>query len=233
MDEFLARKLVELNKDFYARFAGPFAASRSSPQPGFARLPEYLPDSPLSVLDVGCGNGRFGRFLLEARLLRSYVGVDLTPALLAEIGDVEGELFVRDISLSGSLQGLGEFDLVACLATLQHIPGHSNRVRLLLEMAEHLKPAGYIVMSNWQFVTNPRQRRKIRAWSSVGIDQSQVEPNDYLMAWDRGGSGVRYVAHIDADLTRIMAEAIGLRVVQQFASDGREGDLNLYTILAG
>ena len=233
MEESLARKLVELNTDFYARFAAPFAASRSAPQPGFARLLEYFPQKPLSVLDVGCGNGRFGRFLHAADLLLSYVGVDVSPELLAEIDDLNGDLFVRDISLPGSLDGLGEFDIVACLATLQHIPGQSNRLRLLQEMATKLKPSGYLVLSNWQFLTNPRQHRKIQPWSSLEVEQSQVEPNDYLLTWERGGKGVRYVAHLDIDMTTNMAETAGLRIVTQFVSDGREGDLNLYTILAG
>ena len=233
MDDSLVRKLVELNTEFYARFADPFAASRSTPQPGFARLLEYLPNSPFSVLDVGCGNGRFGRFLYDAGLLRSYVGVDVTPALMAKIVEFEGELFVRDISLPDSLQGLGKFDLVVCLATLQHIPGQSNRLRLVHELATHLEPVGLLVLSNWQFLNSSRQRRKIRPWSLVGIEQAQLEPNDFLLSWERGGNGVRYVAHLDDKTTEEMAKLAELHVVNQFTSDGREGNLNLYTILAG
>ncbi len=233
MDDSLVRKLVELNTEFYARFADPFAASRSTPQPGFARLLEYLPNTPFSVLDVGCGNGRFGRFLHDAGLLRSYVGVDVTPALMAKIVEFEGELFVRDISLPDSLQGLGKFDLVVCLATLQHIPGQSNRLRLVHELATHLEPTGLLVLSNWQFLNSSRQRRKIRPWSLVGIEQAQLEPNDFLLSWERGGNGVRYVAHLDDKTTEEMAKLAELHLVNQFTSDGREGNLNLYTILAG
>ncbi len=233
MDDSLVRKLVELNTEFYARFADPFAASRSTPQPGFARLLEYLPNTPFSVLDVGCGNGRFGRFLHDAGLLRSYVGVDVTPALMAKIVEFEGELYVRDISLPDSLQGLGKFDLVVCLATLQHIPGQSNRLRLVHELATHLEPTGLLVLSNWQFLNSSRQRRKIRPWSLVGIEQAQLEPHDFLLSWERGGNGVRYVAHLDDKTTEEMTKLAELHLVNQFTSDGREGTLNLYTILAG
>lgn len=233
MDDSLVRKLVELNTEFYTRFADPFAASRSTPQPGFARLLEYLPNTPFSVLDVGCGNGRFGRFLHDAGLLRSYVGVDVTPALMAKIVEFEGELYVRDISLPDSLQGLGKFDLVVCLATLQHIPGQSNRLRLVHELATHLEPTGLLVLSNWQFLNSSRQRRKIRPWSLVGIEQAQLEPNDFLLSWERGGNGVRYVAHLDDKTTEEMTKLAELHLVNQFTSDGREGTLNLYTILAG
>ncbi len=232
MDDSLVRKLVELNTGFYARFSAPFAASRSAPQPGFFSLLEDLPARPFSVLDVGCGNGRFGRFLHGAQRLDYYVGVDATQALLDQIVDFDGELHVRDISLPDSLRGLGRFDLVACLATLQHIPGQENRLRLLREMAAHLEPTGLLVLSNWQFLNDSRQRRKIRPWALVDIDPSQVEPNDYLLSWERGGSGIRYVAYLDEKASEELTIAADLRIVKQVVRDGREGNLNLYTILA-
>lgn len=232
MDDSLVRKLVELNTDFYVRFAAPFAASRSAPQPGFFSLLEDLPARPFSVLDVGCGNGRFGRFLHGAQRLDYYVGVDATQALLDQIVDFDGELHVRDISLPDSLKELGKFDLVVCLATLQHIPGQENRLRLLREMAAHLEPTGLLVLSNWQFLNDSRQRRKIRPWALVDIDPSQVEPNDYLLSWERGGSGIRYVAYLDEKAIEELTIAADLRIVKQFVRDGREGNLNLYTILA-
>jgi hypothetical protein len=76
-----------------------------------------------------------------------------------------------------------------------------------------------------------RQRRKIVDWSAAGLDAAQVEANDYLLTWQRGGKGYRYVAFIDAAETVEMAKTAGLRSLAQFRSDGREGDLNLYTVL--
>lgn len=233
MDDQLVRRLVDLNTQFYNNLAAPFAASRAAPQPGYLQILDCLPMRPLAVLDVGCGNGRFGRFLREAGLLQSYTGVDGSSALLSQINDLEGQFFIRDISLANSLDGLSEYDVIACLATLQHIPGQENRQRLLYEMSNHLKPAGHLVLSNWQFLHNPRQRRKIRPWSDVGIDPLNLEANDYLISWERGGSGVRYVSFLNEEAVATMAAEAELRVVKQFKSDGREGDLNLYTILAG
>ena len=63
MDEATARRLVALNEAFYTRFAAPFAASRAAPQPGYEPLLAYWPERGGRALDVGCGEGRFGRFL--------------------------------------------------------------------------------------------------------------------------------------------------------------------------
>lgn len=232
MEETLARRLVALNEAFYARFAAPFAASRAAAQPGFARLLPYVPAGRPRLLDVGCGDGRFGRFLAAQGVEVEYVGVDFSPDLLgAATGP--GRFVRRDLSRAGCLADLGQFALIVCLATLQHIPGRDNRARLLTEMRARLTPGGHIALANWQFTTSERQRRKIRPWAEAGIDAAEVEAGDYLLSWQRGGYGLRYVALLDEVETQRLAAAAGLRVVGQFHSDGREGNLNLYTILAG
>lgn len=233
MDDPIARQLVEINTIFYENFAEPFSESRSAPQPGYRKLLEFLPKQPIALLDVGCGNGRFGQFLSAEGLIETYTGVDFSRSLLFEASGTFTDLIVRDLSLPGCLDGLGVFDVIVSLATLQHIPGEVNRARLLGEMSAHLKADGQIVITNWQFMESPRQRRKIRPWSEAGIEPTHLDPDDYLISWTRGGHGLRYVAYIDEHHTRRLAHVAGLRVVNQFRSDGREGDLNLYTILAG
>lgn len=232
MDQGVASKLVDINTKFYENLAEPFSESRSSPQPGYATLLKYLPKRPVTVLDVGCGNGRFGRFLVEAKMVVSYTGIDNSRSLLADAGELFSNVFYRDLSLPDCLDGFGNFDLVACLSTLQHIPVEENRGRLLKEIATHLLPDGRIVLANWQFLDSPRQRRKVRPWTDAGLDPLQLEPDDYLISWDRGGQGNRYVAYIDEIRTQRLADLAGLRVIDQFRSDGQEGNLNLYTILA-
>lgn len=231
MEEAVVRQLVDLNAAFYARFAGAFAASRATPQPGFDRLLACLPRLTSSVLDVGCGDGRFGRFLRARGVTVDYTGVDFSGELLARVSsDLTGQILSCDISRPGCLRDLGQFDLVVCLSTLQHIPGHINRSRLLGEIREHIRPGGTVVLANWQFLDSPRQRRKIRPWAECDLQPSDVEEGDYLLAWRRGGYGVRYVALLDAEATRALADAAGFTIVGQYRSDGREGDLNLYTI---
>lgn len=233
MTPVIAQKLIQLNQTFYAEVADSFAASRKSPQPGFQRLLDYLPTGSASLLDVGCGEGRFGRFVQKQRPLQKYVGVDFTTDLLAKANaDTEGEFIQRDISRPGCLDGVGSFEIIACLATMQHIPGHVNRLRLLKEMAQHLAANGRIFLANWQFMDSSRQRRKVRDWSLVDISIEDVEPNDFLLTWQRDGFGLRYVCQIDVEETVVLAQATNLHIIDQFRSDGKEGDLSLYTILA-
>lgn len=230
MNEATVRRLVALNKTFYATVAEPFATSRAQPQPGFERLRQYLAAGS-RVLDVGCGEGRFGRFLRDRGLTFEYLGVDFSVAVLAA-GELAGRVVQRDLSRPGCLDDLGLFNLIACLSTLQHIPGRENRARLLTEMATCLAPGGHVALANWQFTSSARQRRKIRPWSEVNISESDVEAGDYLLSWDRGARALRYVALVDEGETLWLARSAKLRVVDQFRDDGREGNLNLYTVLA-
>ncbi len=233
MDSNTAEKLVELNRTFYDRFASDFAASRATPQPGFQQLLSWLPQGVQSeLLDVGCGNGRLAHFLRDAGYLISYTGVDFSESLLhiADVG-AEDRLLVRDLVATDSLAGLGPYNIVTCLSTLQHVPGHEKRLSLMRQMAARLAPGGSLIVGNWQFAGSERQRRKIRPWAEVGLSPDDLEPGDYLLTWQRGGYGLRYVALIDEDAIAGMAKGAGLHVVDQFRADGREGNLNLYTIL--
>ena len=229
----IAERLIALNREFYAALSHPFAESRRRPQPGFERLSaDFLPADPITLLDVGCGEGRFGRYLQTKHQISRYVGVDFTADLLARAqASAPGEFMQRDLSQPGCLDGLDQFDVVACLATMQHIPGQNNRLRLLREMKACLKKNGRLLLANWQFMDSDRQRRKVRDWAEIGLTPEDVESNDYLLTWQRSGFGLRYVCQIDAVETAELAALAGLLIRDQFRSDGKEGNLTLYTIL--
>jgi SAM-dependent methyltransferase len=228
----IAERLIELNSKFYAELAQPFAQTRSRPQPGFEQLLAYLPQHPRQVLDVGCGEGRFGRFLLERFPELEYTGVDFSANLLERAAAaIPGRFVERDLTRDSALAGLPQADIVACLAVLQHIPGRDRRVRLLREMGQHLAPEGRMFLSTWQFIDSPRQQRKIVDWSEISLGPDDVDEEDYLLTWKSGGFALRYVAYLDKGAIEGLAEEAGLRVADSFRSDGREGDLNLYSIL--
>lgn len=83
---------------------------------------EYVLERPLrSVLDVGCGEGRWRAPLRRARPGIEYIGVDSSAYVVARFGRSRG---IRAGSL-GSLSeaGLpGPFDLVVCADMLHYVP---------------------------------------------------------------------------------------------------------------
>lgn len=233
MEPDVAQRLLKLNRDFYTLFADPFARTRTRPQPGFGPLLEYLPDPCPRFLDVGCGEGRFGRFLLARHPHVTYHGIDFSEELLehARRSIPSGVFYRRNLSTRGALDGLGRYPGMAGLAMLQHIPGWENRLRLIREMAGHLEEAGRMFLSTWQFLDSERQRRKIARWNQVGLHPDDLEDGDYLLTWRGEGFAFRYVAFIDLPAVERLAQEAGLRLLAHFRSDGREGNLNLYAVL--
>jgi SAM-dependent methyltransferase len=113
------------------------------------------------VLDVGCGSGRIGEFVLEAGASH-YVGVDfaepmieLAQARLARFGD-RVELLTDDF-LTAPLEG--QFDVVLALGLFDYLP---NPAQFLRRMAELCAPGGCVVGSfpAWSPVKGPV--RKVR-----------------------------------------------------------------------
>ena len=232
MQQEVIEQLLNINRKFYREFSRSFAETRNRPQPGFDQLLSHLPREPFDMLDVGCGEGRLGRFFSEQSLLASYHGVDFSEDLITIAQThLPGSYFVRDLSTEACLSDLGQYDVIACLATLQHIPDHERRSRLLIELATHMEDGGCLFLSTWQFLSSTRQRRKIVDWSVVGISSDALEDNDYLLTWNRDGSGLRYACFIDSSEIKNMVHDAGLSIIHEFRSDGKEGDLNLYTVL--
>jgi SAM-dependent methyltransferase len=232
MREEVVQRLLDLNREFYDAQADSFSGSRVTPQPGFVRLLPYLPQPCPRFLDVGCGNGRFAEFLQAHKRIGEFVGVDFSEELLADAAKhAVGTFYQRNLLAPGCLDGLGIFSAISCLAVMHHLPGKANRLRLLQEIKEHLGGNGRLLISNWQFMDSARQRRKVQDWAEIGLTAADVEPNDYLLAWRRGGFALRYACHIDASETAELAAAAGFSIVDQFRSDGKEGNLSLYTVL--
>jgi 2-polyprenyl-3-methyl-5-hydroxy-6-metoxy-1,4-benzoquinol methylase len=127
---------------------------------------------------------------------------------------------------------MGAFDCVLMLAVLHHIPDGTLRVRIMRQARDLLSPEGCVIISVWQFLENERMRRKIVPWSTVGIDDRELEPGDTLLNWKRGGAGLRYCHWIGEDELRAMSAQAGLKVTETFRAGGREGNLSLYAILS-
>ncbi|MGB1250580.1 MAG: class I SAM-dependent methyltransferase [Candidatus Promineifilaceae bacterium] len=230
----IVQRLIEINHIFYRDFATEFSGSRYAAWDGFAPLAAHLPDPCSRFLDVGCGEGRLGRYLLEADRVQEYIGVDFSEGLIAEARAraAKDTFFVRNLVAPDALAGFGRFQGIASIAVLHHIPGYENRLRLVREMAAHLEPDGRLIVSGFQFLNSERLRRKLLDWSVEGVDSAELEPKDYLMDWKRGGNGTRYLALIDHAEKEKLAHDAGLTIVDQYSMDGKEGNLNLYTVLA-
>ncbi len=116
----------------------------------------YIHDGS-SVLDVGCGNGRLSEFLASKNV--QYSGIDGSKKLI-EIAkhryasqNTKYQIPNTPSFFVAPMQALpftdASFDVVTCLAALQHLPSPSTRLRALHEMHRVIRPGGRLLLTNW------------------------------------------------------------------------------------
>lgn len=230
------QQLIAINREFYTKFASSFSETRSSAQTRLDRIVAYIGDAG-KVLDLGCGNGRLAERLDREGKRMVYVGIDASPELVAlasarkaHLRNVAAEMYVGDITQPQWTLPFanGEFDIAIALAVLHHVPSFDLRVAVLRDIHALLKPGSRLILSNWQFDRNERQRKRIVSWQSAGFDERDLEQGDALLAWKRGGVGYRFCHRITKEEMLRLAEAMEFQVVKQYYADA---DLNLYSVL--
>lgn len=259
MNESAVRAFNAINREFYAQTADQFDESRGRFWPGWERLIETItaghskpsadPPMPPSVLDLGCGNGRFGRFLAKRWTPRlHYTGVDNSSDLLeharidlSALPDIQTDWITADLveGLSGLQSTLlqptltnKQYDLVAVLGVLHHVPSVDNRLALIRFAAERVKRGGTLVFTAWCFDEQPRFRDRYVEFPSELA--AHAEAGDHLLDWRRGfesNAVLRYCHYIDQDEQDHLCAASGLREVARYKADGVTGQGNRYSVL--
>ncbi len=109
----------------------------------FDVVDESMLDRDSYVLDLGCGSGRWSRYV--ARRCRFVEAVDPSTAVVAAQGQVRD---LRNVRVTQASVGTlpfedGVFDFILCLGALHHIP---DTARALKAAAEKLRPGGWILL---------------------------------------------------------------------------------------
>lgn len=229
----IVAQLNALNRQFYATVANDFDQTRGSAWPGWQRLLPHLPLArPLRVLDVGCGNGRFARFLHAAGLSIDYVGVDSSPALLARAREAlqplaRWRLIEQDVIEQPFVEG--EYDLVGVFGVLHHVPARAGRVAWMQRLAQRLAVGGVLAYASWRFMEDPRLRARVVPWPPALA--GEVEAGDVLLDWRQGTHALRYCHAVDDDEQAQIDASLNLTLLERYRADGSSGQLNAYSVL--
>ena len=214
----------------------------------------------LAVLDLGCGNMRFERFLASRGVPFLATAVDRCRELAEkerangdanDDADADSSRIVfreadiigaviddDDAALSRACAPRGAYDLVVAFGFMHHIPGCSRRARFLEEAARSLKPGGVAIVSFWQFLNSPRIAAKAEeatahAYAAAHLAPGALEENDYLLGWQHADGVFRYCHHFDErEIDRLVAGVSGeISEIARFSADGKSHDLNRYVVL--
>ena len=227
MDDKTIKQILDINCHFYESYAKEFSVTRQAPWLGWSQLLTFLSTNKIRVLDLGCGNGRFYKFLkCNLKNEFDYQGVDISKNLVKEaINNFPNVNFITQDFLLKNNDYIGGFDIVVGFGIMHHIVGGVLRMRLISNLSEYLIDGGVLVLTFW--IQEP-SAEKIK----TGMGHT-LEKNDYLVKWNNDKNKFRYVHVFDKnELEKIKGEVtrFGLELINEFLSDGKNGNSNVYLV---
>jgi SAM-dependent methyltransferase len=157
---------------------------------GEAALAEFFPPATRRALDLGCGDGRLVRLVLEHRPdVDEVVGVDNSPPMLEAVrANVAGDarVTVVDADLREPLGDWGRFDLVTTGFAVHHLPD-ARKQTLLAEVVAVLEPGG--TFANLEVVESATPELHEAFTIAIGKPGGDLEdllsPMDVQLDWMR------------------------------------------------
>ncbi len=255
MDTKTAHILVDLTGDFYRREAKSFSQTRQNAWAGWTRVLDEVSDvcvPGMNVLDLGCGNLRFERFLAGTDNLNScdftaYAIDNCAPLVQHELNAAAVDVHFQDLDILNTLLqriNLADAieappcDLTVAFGFFHHVPGKNNRIRLLQTLIDKTQQGGYVVVSFWQFLNSEKLRTKAEettayGCTAAGIDIDALDEGDYLLGWQQDPDVFRYCHHFSEHEIDELANTVAARAreVTRFSADGETDNLNRYLVL--
>ncbi len=150
MEPKIRKRLLEINQEFYDRFAPSFSVTRGRVQPGVRKLLPRLLKAE-TILDIGCGNGTLARALAGDGFQGEYLGVDMSEGLLQAARQTLGSpsqghfaFLQSDLANPGWVEKLpfDHYDFLVSFAVLHHLPDNDFRKQIVQAFHHLVAPVG-------------------------------------------------------------------------------------------
>ena len=161
--------------EFYKTVSESFSNTRQHEWEGWEKCLEYFKDGD-KVLDLGCGNRRFTKFLEKNNL---DVEVDNYDNFAWD--DEVKQVDIIDSLLKDNLN-LDSYDVAVCFGVMHHIPTTELREKLLKELTK----SKVAIVSFWQFEKDERIFNKAKKTTKLVQEKlglKNLEAGDYFLGW--------------------------------------------------
>jgi len=213
--------------DLYSTHGEEFSKTRQSPWEGWEKIvksEDLRIKKEVSILDLGCGNGRFLKYLKDEGInVSKYVGIDNSKILLniAKKENPEAEFIDVDLNtMEWEKKVKGEFDLIVSFGVMHHIESFQLRRNILESSAALLKKGGALAIAYWQFLKDPKLKAKAK---------KIARENDYELPF--GQNGAKRFCHFVNETEALKLESdLPIKRMDSYYADGKSKELNYYVI---
>lgn len=206
-----AEQLIKLTQDGYEKIARPFSATRHSLWKDFTLFDQYVKDG-MRVLDIGCGNGRLYEYLKNKNI--AYIGIDsnaqfITSAAERFKNDPRAQFIHLDMESLTQALFAQPFDLIFCIASVQHLPTNTLRRRALVRMRSIVRPEGMVIMLNWNLWRPTRKKKSVwrygldrlamssaKWYDRYGFFKKDIGWRDIITGWRSGDTTAPLYYHV-------------------------------------
>ncbi len=149
----------------YDDFASTFSQSRKNLRWAeieyfIAYIQEHFLGKRISILDVGCGNGRFLDSLAlweRVEVRASYLGIDESIGMIDEARKLHPEYMFQalDMNRLEELSDTTKYDVIVFIASFHHLHTKEERQNVLQKTKNLLSLGGIVMMTNWNLFGEP------------------------------------------------------------------------------
>ncbi len=219
MENDLALEILNQTKKTYNNISNSFSKSRFNIWPEFSFLERY--DKKGSILDFGCGNGRFAALFSKVE----YFGIDISEELIkiAKKKFPEKNFYVFD-GLNIPFEN-NFFSFIFSIAVFHHIPSKNLRQKVLKELRRVLMPGGLILISVWDLRNKPKILKLVLKNIFFKITgKSKLDFLDVWLSWQNKEN--RYIHIFFKNSLKKEIKKAGFDIVKSFTTKrGREKNI--------
>jgi len=166
---------------------------------GEAVLIDHLPENTRRVLDLGTGDGRLIRLIMENNPNIEAVALDVSPTMLKSARDHfanDPRVTITEHDLSQPLPNLGYFDAVISSFAIHHLK-HERKRELYEEIYDIINPTG--VFCNLEHVASPSVELHVKFLKAIGYTPEKEDKANRLLSMEIQLGWLRDMGFVEVD----------------------------------
>lgn len=202
----LSRDILHNVKKTYNLIGEEFSKTRQNIWGEFVIF-EKLIAKNTKIADIGCGNGRFFKFITKK--LPKYTGIDNSKTLIKEAKKQFSKHKLKPRFLEGNILKIplqtASQQVASCIAVLHHIPTTKLRKKAVAELARILKKEGKLLLTVWNLREQKKYKKNVvkAIWKWL-YSFGKHEKRGLIIPWGKEKIPRYYYAFKEKELDRLL-----------------------------